>query len=226
MLEESSARYIVAGPRSHGISRYLKNRHEQQGCGYWFIPVSPPGLDSYRTSDFLGGLAAIDPRSVLPLTYYNKKIRAAVRREAPTATFDSCYERVRGIVEADRHPERLSVIAETPEFVIYGEPGLGDSSSGGWHEPRRNRRRTLRCGAHHRSPCRSPVRHERENRDAAELAFEIASNDARTLYSLLNGGTKEICLDADDMKCLTRGGSIDYEVTAGTVSLSIAKGTS
>jgi hypothetical protein len=56
-----------------------------------------------------------------------------------------------------------------------------------------------------------------KNRDAAELAFEIASTGARTLHVLINGAVQDhrIELAADDLKLLERGGSIDCEIRDG-----------
>lgn len=121
-----TGKLIVAGSGiTQKIADYLKKRHERECCDYWFFYATPNGCRSYRNSTFLDGRGESDPRFVLPLQYY-KEPRAAVRREAITRAFDVCYERVRRIVRADKHPERMHVIAETPDFVIFGEPGMDD----------------------------------------------------------------------------------------------------
>ena len=122
----SGGRLIVVGPvwESWAVTDYLDQRHKKENCGYWWIRLSPYGQKWYNTSDFLSD-ASHDPRPVLPMRY-NRKPRAAVRREALSGGFDGCYERVRLVLDAERHPERLHVIAELPEFVVFGEPGYAD----------------------------------------------------------------------------------------------------
>lgn len=126
-LSRRSGRPCVFGPWNlYGIKQYIDDRHKTSGCGYMTrLSLSVPGSRLYSNGDFVRGKASEDPRPVVPISYYGIT-RAAVRREALTAAFDGCYERVRRLIDADEHPERLQILAETPEFVVFGEPGRGD----------------------------------------------------------------------------------------------------
>lgn len=118
---------IVGGPQGKGwkVRQYLASIAPSEARSGTYYPSSyPRGLSAYNTKQFIRGRAQLDPRVVLPMKYYQTICRAAVRRAALAKDFDACYDRVRNIVAAAQHPERMHVIAETPDFVIFGEPGI------------------------------------------------------------------------------------------------------
>lgn len=120
---------IVIGPRE-GSRPIIWQLDFMSTCGKggeYVICDYPRGRSSYNTRQLLRRWAYRgDPRAVLPMTYFYTVCRAAVRREVLVKVFDACYERVRAVVDGSRHPERMNVIAKTPDFVIFGEPGIND----------------------------------------------------------------------------------------------------
>lgn len=126
-MAKDYGRPVVIGASKYRdeLLKHATALHERWGMGYFFRSATPKVPRHLRTSDLLGGRANDDERAVIPMKYYHHP-RAAVRREALTAAFDACYDDVREVLRADVCPTRLHVIAETPEFVIFGEPGFND----------------------------------------------------------------------------------------------------